>query len=108
MGLARLLPRPNVRATANGAAPAETQVLALANQKGGVAKTTTTLNLGVALAEHGHRVLCVDRGDRARPDGIPLAARTRAAREHAPDGPREPQPARGDRRHPPDDVRQAA
>ena len=36
------------------------QVIALANQKGGVAKTTTTLNLGVALAERGQRVLAVD------------------------------------------------
>jgi len=37
-----------------------TQVIALANQKGGVAKTTTTLNLGVAFSEMGHRVLLVD------------------------------------------------
>ncbi len=37
-----------------------TRVIALANQKGGVAKTTTTLNLGVALHEMGHRVLLVD------------------------------------------------
>ncbi|MGZ4335172.1 MAG: ParA family protein [Gaiellaceae bacterium] len=59
MGLARLLPRPNVRA-ASAAAPAETQVIVLAHQKGGVAKTTTTLNLGVAFAEKGHRVLLVD------------------------------------------------
>lgn len=35
-------------------------VLALANQKGGVAKTTSTLNLGVALRERGRRVLGVD------------------------------------------------
>jgi len=35
-------------------------VLAFANQKGGVAKTTSTLNLGVALREHGLRVLGVD------------------------------------------------
>ena len=35
-------------------------VIALANQKGGVAKTTTTLNLGVALREAGHRVLIID------------------------------------------------
>jgi len=35
-------------------------VIAFANQKGGVAKTTTTLNLAVALAEKGHRVLAVD------------------------------------------------
>src|SRR6476661_4008947 len=37
-----------------------THVIALANQKGGVAKTTTTLNLGVALREMGYRVLLVD------------------------------------------------
>jgi chromosome partitioning protein len=36
------------------------QVIAFANQKGGVAKTTSTLNLAVALAEKGHRVLAVD------------------------------------------------
>jgi chromosome partitioning protein len=36
------------------------RVLVLANQKGGVAKTTTTLNLGVALKERGCRVLTLD------------------------------------------------
>jgi chromosome partitioning protein len=36
------------------------QVISFANQKGGVAKTTTTLNLAVAFAEKGNRVLCVD------------------------------------------------
>lgn len=36
------------------------KVIAFANQKGGVAKTTTTLNLAVAFVEEGHRVLCVD------------------------------------------------
>ena len=35
-------------------------VIAFANQKGGVAKTTSTLNLGAALREHGLRVLGVD------------------------------------------------
>ena len=34
--------------------------IAFANQKGGVAKTTTTLNLAVAFKESGHRVLAVD------------------------------------------------
>ena len=58
MGLARLLPRPNVR-PANASTPARTEVIALANQKGGVAKTTTTLNLGVAFAEQGYKVMLI-------------------------------------------------
>ncbi len=36
------------------------EVISFANQKGGVAKTTSTLNLAVALSELGNRVLCVD------------------------------------------------
>src|SRR5690242_16989868 len=36
------------------------RVIAFANQKGGVAKTTSTLNLAVAFAEQGHRVLAID------------------------------------------------
>ncbi|MBA2767014.1 MAG: ParA family protein, partial [Solirubrobacterales bacterium] len=38
----------------------QARVLVFANQKGGVAKTTTTLNLACAFAETGHRVLAVD------------------------------------------------
>src|ERR1700758_4321602 len=59
MAHSRLLPRPLPRAAATRD-PAMATVIAFANQKGGVAKTTTTLNLGVALKEKGRRVLAVD------------------------------------------------
>jgi chromosome partitioning protein len=61
MGLARLLPRPGTRTeTETAKGPPMGRVISFANQKGGVAKTTTTLNLGVALAEQGLRVLLAD------------------------------------------------
>src|SRR3954462_6242198 len=59
MGLARLLPRPGTRDEISKGVTVG-RVIAFANQKGGVAKTTTTLNLGVAFAEHGMKVLLVD------------------------------------------------
>ena len=51
----RSIPEPVVL---NSHGPA--RVIALCNQKGGVGKTTSTLNLGAALAEYGRRVLLVD------------------------------------------------
>jgi chromosome partitioning protein len=55
-----VLPEPSLDEPPATATRVMAKVIAFANQKGGVAKTTTTLNLGVALRELGHRVLLVD------------------------------------------------
>ena len=72
-------------------------VIALANQKGGVAKTTTTLNLGVALREKGNRVLVHRPRPARQPHDEPG---NEPGRDRALDV-RRPRPSRPDlRRHP--------
>ena len=57
-------------------------IIAMSNEKGGVAKTTSTLSLGAALAELNHRVLLIDLDPQANSESRPWTGNGRGQNSH--------------------------
>ena len=106
------LSEPAARGVVRGGTRLLPRTFAVANQKGGVGKTTTTVNLGASLAELGYRVLIIDLDPQGNATtGLGIEARNfdtsiydvllhdvPAGRLHRADAPEEPVPGAGDDR----------